>query len=127
MFTSKRSILVVSCGFFVLFLLGCGTLFGRTSTSINLSANPTSGQAPVTVNFTGSFTLSDFDEGAQCFMRFGNGVLSYEGTYSGRNPQTLTMTYVYTLEGTYLATFEVAATGTGTKRQSINISVSGNQ
>jgi len=86
----------------------CNGNGGGTGTT-GLSVNPTSGQAPLTVNFTGQVTNS-----AQYIISFGDGATSgpvqsncYTMYYPGYNNGagcSLSVSHTYTTAGTYTAT-----------------------
>ncbi len=87
-------------------------LAGNTPPTVSASADPTSGQTPLTVKFTGSANDPD---GTIVSYRwyFGDG-----GTSTEQNP-----TYVYNKGGNYTATLEVTDNGGTTSRAFVSISV----
>ncbi len=111
------------------YLIGCSTLSTSTITGIDLSASPSSGAAPLTVDYTVKLCLTTYDGQVICTMLYGDGASSLE-TVSGavKEGDTTTRYYshVYSAAGTYLVTYEANGidTGAATKHLSIIVSAS---
>ncbi len=89
---------------------------GNRSPVVNISAGPTSGLSPLTVDFSSAGTVDPDDDAITYAWDFADGNTSTEA-----NP-----THTYTTDGTYLASLEVTDSHGASKAKNISITV-GNQ